>query len=306
LQLLIEEVTGESFTDYMQKEVLAPMGMSQSSFEWREDLQPLTAVGYDEEGTPYPNFLFTEKAAAGLYSTATDMAWFVNASMNTPEGEPLGRGIVSPETLSLMYTPNAQLSSIEALFSAESYGLGHFIETLPDGSKLVGHTGGNFGWLSQFMFLPGKNEGIVVLTNSENGLLLVAQVVGAWGEWMGSGAPVLSRTLHTIYIIFITIAGLLGLALAFSLSRLAKQIQAGRRRWVWRLSVKSRLRVYLTSGFYILLSVAVLWAWWRIIFPLSLGFLVFDVRTIVTWVVTGWGLYGITTAFLHLAREQSE
>ena len=37
LQLAIEEVTGEPFASYMQREVLDPLGMTHSSFAWRAD-----------------------------------------------------------------------------------------------------------------------------------------------------------------------------------------------------------------------------------------------------------------------------
>ncbi len=91
LQLIIEEVTGETFSAYMQREVLDPLGMSYSSFEWRADLRPATAVAYSEWGSPLPNYLFTEQAA-GLYTTAPDLARFVAAEMPGPHGEPAGRG----------------------------------------------------------------------------------------------------------------------------------------------------------------------------------------------------------------------
>src|SRR5512139_2555671 len=96
LQLIIEEVTGEAFSAYMQREVLDPLGMFHSSFEWRADLRPTTAVAYSETGAPLPNYLFTEKAPAGLYTTSPDLARFVAAEMPGPHGEPAGRGVLSP------------------------------------------------------------------------------------------------------------------------------------------------------------------------------------------------------------------
>jgi CubicO group peptidase (beta-lactamase class C family) len=74
LQLIVEEVTGETFSAYMQREVLDPLGMVHSSFEWRADLRPATAIAYSETGASLPNYLFTEQAAAGLYTTAPDLA----------------------------------------------------------------------------------------------------------------------------------------------------------------------------------------------------------------------------------------
>ena len=102
LQLIVEEVTGETFSAYMQREVLDPLGMVHSSFEWRADLHPATAIAYSETGASLPNYLFTEQAAAGLYTTAPDLARFVAAEMPGPNGEPAGRGVLSPDTLRIL------------------------------------------------------------------------------------------------------------------------------------------------------------------------------------------------------------
>ena len=48
LQLLVEDVTGESFPDYIQRQVLEPLKMNRSSYHWLQ----LTATGYDPSGKP--------------------------------------------------------------------------------------------------------------------------------------------------------------------------------------------------------------------------------------------------------------
>jgi CubicO group peptidase (beta-lactamase class C family) len=166
LQLIIEEVTGETFSAYMQREVLDPLGMSHSSFEWRADLRPATAVGYSETGEPLPNYLFTEQAAAGLYTTAPDLARFVAAEMTGPKGELAGRGVLAPETLTLMFKPVIQ-----------SQGLGQGVSRLPDGSKSIQHWGGNAGWRGIIRAYPKWGVGVVVLTNSDNGENLIVDVL---------------------------------------------------------------------------------------------------------------------------------
>jgi CubicO group peptidase (beta-lactamase class C family) len=163
LQLIIEEVTGETFAAYMQREVLDPLGMSHSSFEWRKDLRPATAVGYTQSGSPYPNFLFTEQAAAGLHSTAEDLARFVAAEMPGPNGEFPGRGVLAPETLDLMFEP------LFPLQMGAAQGLGQSILTIPDGSKVIQHWGGSRGWRGYIAANPKWGMGFVILTNSDNG-----------------------------------------------------------------------------------------------------------------------------------------
>jgi len=170
LQLIIEEVTGETFSAYMQREVLDPLGMVHSSFEWRPELRPATAVAYSETGVPLPNYLFTEKAAAGLYTTAPDLARFVAAEMPGSLGEPAGRGVLSPDTLNLMFTR-----------VIESQGLGQGVWRLPDGSESIEHGGANRGWRGIILAYPEWGAGVVVLSNSDNGENLIGDVSrGLW------------------------------------------------------------------------------------------------------------------------------
>jgi CubicO group peptidase (beta-lactamase class C family) len=171
LQLIIEEVTGKTFSTYMQREVLDPLGMSHSSFEWRGDLRPATAVAYSASGSPLPNYLFTEQAAAGLYTTAPDLARFVAAEMRDPEGEPAGRGVLAPETLVLMFKPAIKTGI------GMGWGLGQSVATLPDGSKVIQHSGKNEGWNANIMANPQWGVGVVILTNSDNGEGLIGDVV---------------------------------------------------------------------------------------------------------------------------------
>jgi CubicO group peptidase (beta-lactamase class C family) len=71
-QLLVEELTGRWFADYMQAEVLGPLGMTASGFRWSRTAG--TARPHDADGRPLPDFAFAEQAAAGLVTTAPDLA----------------------------------------------------------------------------------------------------------------------------------------------------------------------------------------------------------------------------------------
>ena len=75
LQLLAEELTGRPFADYMQAEVLGPLGMTASSFRWSRTAE--TARPHDAGGGRLPDFVFAEQAAAGLVTTAPDLARFL-------------------------------------------------------------------------------------------------------------------------------------------------------------------------------------------------------------------------------------
>ena len=49
LQLAVEEITGQPFAAYMRANVLTPLGMSSSAFEWLPDLRSRTATAYRPE-----------------------------------------------------------------------------------------------------------------------------------------------------------------------------------------------------------------------------------------------------------------
>jgi CubicO group peptidase (beta-lactamase class C family) len=102
LQLLVEELTGRPFAEFMQAEVLARLGMAASSFWWRRTAA--TAYPHAADGGRIPDFAFAEQAAAGLVTTAPDLAGFVAAALSGPDGEPPGRGVVRPAGLRLALT----------------------------------------------------------------------------------------------------------------------------------------------------------------------------------------------------------
>jgi hypothetical protein len=75
---------------------------------------------------------------------------------------------------------------------AGAYGLGHFVEPLPNGRRAISHGGQHTGWMAHFYFLPETGGG-GVLTNSERGLPFIAALLGAWARWQGLPSIGLSR-----------------------------------------------------------------------------------------------------------------
>jgi len=90
LQLLIEDVTGEWFPDYIERQVLEPLEMSLGSYHWLLFM----ATGYDPSGKSVEPRQYPE-ATGGLHSTVTDLATWLAAGMPGPNGEPAGRGITT-------------------------------------------------------------------------------------------------------------------------------------------------------------------------------------------------------------------
>lgn len=174
LQLLIEEVTGTDFDQYMDKYVLAFLGMENSSFRWEDRLRDETAKAYDEKLELLPNYLFIEKAAAGLYTTIEDMNKFVIGEINSIRG----KGILETETVHEMFTPILEVGDLEGFINDET-ALGHFINHV-NNSSIVTHDGGNNGWRAHYSFEPQTGNGLIILTNGNNGTYLLNEMVSAW------------------------------------------------------------------------------------------------------------------------------
>ena len=97
MQLMVGDVTGQPFPQFLQTTVLGPAGMTSSSFE-----QPLpnakatlTAAGYYADGSPVRGrwHVYPEMAAAGLWTTPTDLAKWAIEVQETLAGR--GHGIIS-------------------------------------------------------------------------------------------------------------------------------------------------------------------------------------------------------------------
>jgi CubicO group peptidase (beta-lactamase class C family) len=170
LQLLVEELTGRPFADVMQTEILDALGMTASSFHWRHTAA--TACPHDAEGGRIPKFCFVEQAAAGLVTTAAELARFVAAALPGPEGEPPGRGVLSPAGVRLALTA--------APGTEGRWGLGYGVGLLPSGERLAYHEGANRGWRAGLALLPDRRMGIVVLANSDAGGAPINAVVQQW------------------------------------------------------------------------------------------------------------------------------
>jgi CubicO group peptidase (beta-lactamase class C family) len=192
LQLLIEEVSGQSFATYMQQDVLDPLGMIHSTFEPAPQVIQEAATPYGADGHALPHYRYVSKAAAGLYTAAADLGRFVAAVMSDSSGAPRGRGVLAPGTLDEMLSPAPGATTRMGPITVYSLGLGYQIDPvlLERGVRVVGHDGSNRGWRATFLAVPANGEGIAILTNAERGGALNERVECLWVEWAtGSTTP---------------------------------------------------------------------------------------------------------------------
>lgn len=175
LQLLIEEVSGQSFNDYMRLAVFEPLGMTASTFVDPDPGQLADVFGPD--GSPAVRYRFTATGAASLYTSAADLTRFLQAQVGGPGGAPPGRGVLSPATLQSMRAPQAYLLFMPV------WGLG---ETLyaPSGVDdfVIGHDGGNYPAINTTARIdPATGDGIIVF--STGSATLAREIGGEWLYW---------------------------------------------------------------------------------------------------------------------------
>jgi CubicO group peptidase (beta-lactamase class C family) len=183
LQQLLCDLRGQSFAELMRELVLEPAGMAHSSFE-----QPLpekylqdASSGHRADGQPLPGGWHTmpEMAAAGLWTTAEDLAAFSIDLQLALAGQE--DHLLSPETVGEFLTPQVQRDP--SVFMA----LGLWLQGQGPNTRF-GHPGDNEGFACRWMALREGGMGAVILTNSDNGGGLIAEVleriaeVYAWPE----------------------------------------------------------------------------------------------------------------------------
>ncbi|MFP9062030.1 serine hydrolase domain-containing protein [Natrialbaceae archaeon A-chndr2] len=253
LELLIEDVTGRDYAAYMDEEILDPLGMDEATFDVTEQLRSKLATEHFVDGTPVAASHGPASAHGELYATGKDIARFVAAGTETTE-EPLGRGVLAPEGIAELYTETVATTGFYGL-ATDGSGLGFFIETLSDGDRAVMNGGQGAGSWNWFHAVPEAGDGIVVLTNSERSLQLIADVVEAWIEQRGFPAVSLTRARRWVRL---PVWILVGIAAGLSL-RLVYGGLTGKRSFA-PLSERDRtLRVVLAG-----LGLATFGLWWTL------------------------------------------
>ena len=165
VQQLLADVTGLPFADILRQRVLDPMGMASSTYEqplpqtrW---LEAATAYGSDGEPVDGGWHVYPEQAAAGLWTTPTDLARWGLAILSAYDGAQ--GGVLSPATARAMLTPGLN-----------RWGLGPGIG---EDRAWFGHGGSNAGFKCQLIvFFDGR--GAAVMTNGDRGHELIQQVLG--------------------------------------------------------------------------------------------------------------------------------
>lgn len=162
LQQLLTDVTKKSYPEIMEP-ILKKLGMSHSTFK----SPPVAdvAAGHLPNGEQIEGgwHVHPELAAAGLWSTPTDLAQLVIEIQKSNEGK--SNRILSKEMTKTMLSPQI-----------ENIGLGVQVDGQGPSSRFI-TSGSNVGYKSYAVGYIQSGQGAVVMTNSENGAQLALEIL---------------------------------------------------------------------------------------------------------------------------------
>jgi CubicO group peptidase (beta-lactamase class C family) len=174
-QLAATDATREAFAALMKRLALDPMGMRRSTYENPIPVSRAaeTATGHERRDTAIVGrwHVYPEMAAAGLWTTAPDLARWGIALMRAYRGEP--GGVLTPAMAREMLRPQIVLptSGQGAAPAGTWWGLG--VQVTGSGRDFAfTHGGRDAGFVATMRFWPERDIGLVVLTNATNGQFL--------------------------------------------------------------------------------------------------------------------------------------
>jgi len=170
---IVARVSGQTYNQYIQENILAPLGMLHSTAQSPipPDLRAQASVGYtykDGAFQPFPDYLGQPAfvPAAAISASATDIARFMIAHLQDgsysdatiPEVHIL-REATAQQMHTTLYAPDPRLSGT-------AYG---FFDFSDNGQRTLGHSGESHPFNTLLLLLPDQNLGVFVSYNSERG-----------------------------------------------------------------------------------------------------------------------------------------
>ncbi|MEE2897027.1 MAG: serine hydrolase [Gemmatimonadota bacterium] len=184
MQQALSDVRGRRFADIMRDDVLIPIGMVNSSYQ-----QPITperdrnaARAHDSEGRSRGAkwHVYPEMAAAGLWTTASDLARFAIEVQKSAVGE--SNRVLSRSSVQEMLSP----------VGVGPYAVGFSISRIGEG-WYFSHGGSNWGFRCTMIAHKVKGYGLAIMTNADQGGALAGELsrrIQAAYEWDSGAEPV--------------------------------------------------------------------------------------------------------------------
>ena len=177
MQVALADLMGEPFDQFMRKTILQPLGMSDSTYQQPlpESLAGLASHAYGDDGQAMdaPWHVYPEQAAAGLWTTPSDLARVALELQRAIRG-PAGT-VLKQSTAREMIAPTG-VGPFAIGFEIEKKGEGWYFS----------HSGGNWGFRCHLFAHVRKGYGAVVMTNANQGGRVMDEIesrVAAAYDW---------------------------------------------------------------------------------------------------------------------------
>lgn len=163
LSAAMEEASGKPFLDYMQQQIFAPLGMSQTMGDWSTKAIPERASFYIVKNGKYREAYSVNSsykwAGGGMLSTPTDLVKMANALLND--------SFLDAATKEELWTP---IPLANGEMNPQNYALGWRIgevaELVPEGNVSIVHHGGTItGSITLLILFPEYNTSIAMMVN---------------------------------------------------------------------------------------------------------------------------------------------
>jgi CubicO group peptidase (beta-lactamase class C family) len=188
MQQMVIDVTGKPFPEFMREAVLQPFGMRSSSYAQPlpPELATRTAAGHLADRTPVQGrwHIYPEMAAAGLWTTAEDLARFAVGMQRILAGD--SASVFSPEMARRMVTERMN-----------GMGLGLALSRRGD-APFFGHNGRDEGFDALLTASVATGQGAVIMINANDNSGFRSRIVDFIARkyrWPGadSAAPMVRR-----------------------------------------------------------------------------------------------------------------
>jgi len=147
LGYIIEKVSGQSYEQYIRKNIFQPLGMNSSGFDFGK--APNRAYGYYDNGTAFIKAILVDStgahAAGAIYSTTEDIYKWVQAIHQ--------KKLLKEESWKAGFTP----------FKG-NYAYGFIVDSTKS-NKRIWHNGGIHGFVSHMEYFPQTNSAVILLSN---------------------------------------------------------------------------------------------------------------------------------------------
>ena len=196
LQLIIEEVSGQTFQEYMVQEVFIPLKMNNSTFVLSDQPNLHLVPVFKVDGTTRKFNKFTALAAASLITTTADLSKFLIANVSV-------NAVLTSETMAEMSMPETFINDCPI------YGLGpHLYSQLDQNSNIIGHDGSGNNAINTAARIDLKSKnGIIVL---ETGNYDIASAIAdEWIFWKSGVADYVVMQRNKTYVLTLLIIGYL-------------------------------------------------------------------------------------------------